>query len=122
VESGQVNVLAAEGANDGDSVTIDIAYTVGEEVFNETVQVNIVTEKGVLQGQVLDASDETPIEGATVNIYSGDTVIKTIETDENGQYETEIEVGSYTVQGTHDEYLPDEEAVEIEEGETATQD
>lgn len=121
-EADHVNVTALDEASDGDTVEVAIEYIAGGAVHTADVTVNVVIAKGILNGQVLDASDDTPIEGATVYVYDGNTVIEEIVTDADGNYETEINVGTYTVQGTHEAYLPDEEVVDIEEGEVATQD
>lgn len=118
----QVNVIASENAQDGDEVTIDITFQAGENTHTATVTVKIGTAKGILTGKVIDASDDSPIEGATVQVLDGDQVIATITSNAEGNYETELPIGSYVVRGTHNDYLPDQEQVTIEEGETATHD
>lgn len=71
-------------------------------------------DTGTIAGIVTDDSTGDPIEGATVDAGEFDTT-----TDENGEYEIEIEPGEYTVQVAADGYVTQTTDVTVETDATA---
>ncbi|MGY3715109.1 carboxypeptidase regulatory-like domain-containing protein [Sutcliffiella cohnii] len=66
------------------------------ETINRTFQLS-TDRAGLVKGTVLHGQDETPIEGATITIMG--TPITTM-TDENGEYEVDVPVGTYSVRAS----------------------
>ena len=76
---------------------------------------------GIIDGTVCLASNhETPVSGATVNVYSGDTadLIGTATTDENGQYSFTIPAGTYKLEVKKNGYVDFSAFVDVVDGET----
>jgi len=64
----------------------------------------VVIEFASITGTVKDLSGN-PISGATIKLYDDDTVLKSVTTDENGEYEiSQIETGTYDIEGMKSGY------------------
>jgi len=64
----------------------------------------VVIEFASITGTVKD-SEGSPINGAIVELYDGDKVLKSVTTDQNGEYEiSEIETGTYDIEGMKSGY------------------
>src|SRR5699024_8475617 len=75
-----------------------------------------------LDGQVFDAITDEPIAGATVKIQVENGENKTLVANDNGEYETDITIGTHTVTASADGYLAESETVTIVPDETTTSD
>ena len=61
-----------------------------------------------LSGTVTSSDTNLPIEGATVTLEAGGTVITTMVTDANGEYSNnKVPIGQYTIETTADKYADD---------------
>ena len=67
-------------------------------------------ETGYVQGLILEETTEKPIEGAIVSFVSNNEKesITTMTTDENGNYDYQLPIGSYTVSVSHEKYYSTE--------------
>ena len=67
-------------------------------------------ETGYAQGLILEEITEKPIEGAVVSFVSNNEKesITTVTTDENGNYDYQLPIGSYTVSVSHEKYYSTE--------------
>ena len=64
----------------------------------------LVIEFASITGTVKD-SNGNPISGATVKLYDEDTILKTVQTDSNGEYViSEIAIGTYDIEGLKSNY------------------
>lgn len=98
--SGATPILFGEGAG---------SYRLMEEV-----------PTGVISGKVAMASDRsTPISGATIDIYLGDTLFDSITADSDGQYELELPFGGCTVQISANGYIGFVAYTEVRAGQTS---
>lgn len=73
-------------------------------------------ETGYTQGLILEETTEKPIEGAVVSFVSNNEKesITTVTTDENGNYDYQLPIGSYTVSVRHEKYYSTEiEIIEV---------
>ncbi|MEO6571906.1 MAG: DNRLRE domain-containing protein, partial [Ilumatobacteraceae bacterium] len=87
---------------------------------NESVVLDVVLADAptILEGEVLDASTDQPILGATVTFAGGTTT-----TDDNGFYKfVDVEPDTYTVTASAPGYLPLTEPVLVDKGFAATLD
>jgi PKD repeat protein len=80
-------------------VTADDWQTTDYEI--ETI---VVIEYASITGTVKDQNGN-PINGATIKLYDGETVLKSVTTDENGEYQiSEVETGFYDIEGMKSGY------------------
>ncbi|HSX26867.1 MAG TPA: carboxypeptidase regulatory-like domain-containing protein [Chlamydiales bacterium] len=94
-----VVVASAEGYQ---TEAVGAAVTSG---MTTTVAFVLAQPVGTIAGTVRDAVTLRPISGATINIFSGVTLITSLLTDPNGQYEVpEFAPGNYTVSATANGY------------------
>ncbi|MDL4838927.1 carboxypeptidase regulatory-like domain-containing protein [Aquibacillus rhizosphaerae] len=123
-DSGQVYVVAAESAQDGDRETITISYNVHDKVVKDTITVNIVDnrEKGTLVGKVIDAVSTESIQGASVKVYNGSRLVSDIKTQEDGTYETSLVPDTYKIKVTNPGYITDTSNVTVTATNTTTYD
>lgn len=57
------------------------------------------TEKGTLTGKVCQAADRsTPVAEASIRIFEGDTLVRTLQADETGNYTVELPAGDYKIE------------------------
>ncbi|WP_054754478.1 carboxypeptidase regulatory-like domain-containing protein [Piscibacillus salipiscarius] len=85
------------------------------EVYNETFTIQS-NDIGTLSGQILDGETEEPISGATVNILGTPA---SVETDENGEFELTLPIGSYDLQVMAEGYMTTTETnIDIKHNET----
>ena len=117
-----LEVHATNAAEAGDEVTVTAIYDVNGEEVTTSLTVTITEYQGTLKGQVFDADTEDTIEGATVEITAEDGSIITVQTNSNGEYETDIAVGTHVVKATADGYIAESETVNITADETTTSD
>jgi PKD repeat protein len=74
------------------------------QTFDYEIEYIVVIEFASITGNVKD-SEGSPISGATIKLYDDDTVLKTVTTDENGEYEiSDIETGTYDIEGMKSSY------------------
>lgn len=117
-----LEVHATDAAEAGDEITVTAVYDVNGEEVTTSITVTITEYQGTLKGQVFDAITEETIEGATVEITAEDGSNITVQTNSNGEYETDISAGTHVVKATADGYIAESETVNITADETTTSD
>jgi PKD repeat protein len=83
------------------------------QTFDYEIEYIFVIEFASITGIVKD-SEGSAISGATIKLYDDDTVLKSVTTDENGEYEiSEIETGTYDIEGMKSGYDNNKKTGEI---------
>lgn len=120
----KANVIAAEHAQDGDVATITITYKAQGREFTDEVSVQVVDgrERGTLVGKVVDAVNADPLKGAAVKIYTGDHLVKDIQTKEDGTYDASLVPGTYKMVVSYPDYITETSNVTIHAANTTTYD
>ena len=76
-----------------------------------------------LQGHVIDAADGSPIAGATVVVLEGSSLVRSLRTDANGFYRTQVPLGQYTIRAASGGYTTGSALVALDtENATCVQD
>ena len=76
-------------------------------------------KSGTLSGKVCKASDRiTPISGAVISVYQDSELIKTLTSNESGNYSIVLPVGDYKVKITAEGYMDFEAYAKIKKDET----
>jgi len=111
--------LAHEFSSEGTfQVGLEIVDDTGETASTSTDV--LISERGSLAGEVVD-EDGDAVSDATVTIRDGNVVIATAETDSEGTYDVDVQTGTFTVEITSEEYIPDiTSGVEIRPNETTS--
>lgn len=119
-----VEVSAAANAQDGDEESVTITYKSAGKEFRDVVTVKVVDkrERGKLVGQVVDAVELSPIKEASVAIYNGDRLVKTMKTEEDGTYSIDLVPATYKVVVSSPSYITDSSNVQITAANTTTYD
>jgi subtilisin family serine protease len=113
----QYQNIADDGRERGNSATIGIEnhtgtdalqYSFGEAVLSGSSKfaVNAPTfailyqlpPSGFFEGTVTDANDGLALSGATVKVIQGGTEIRSLTTDDQGFYRTQVPLGTYTLE------------------------
>jgi len=107
------------GVQAGTSV---IKFTGDNLVADKTVSVTVnevAAANGKVSGKVSYADrPEVGISGAEVKFIKNGTVIKSVLTDDNGQYNEELQAGSYRITASYRDYSEGQVSVEITENNT----
>jgi len=82
---------------------------------NTTVTVEVIVLDGIIVGQVVDATNGTPIAGANVTVVE---LNQTAITDENGTFTFTVPPGTYTLTATAEGYQENSTTVRVGENET----
>jgi len=93
-----------------------------EDQETEDIDFELESWKGDIVGTVTDI-DDNPIEDALVTIYEGEDEVANNTTDEDGNYEIELEPSTYDVTASHEDYKNHEkEDIKVNISETTTVD
>ena len=137
MENGQILMqyrdIGDAGAEQGDSATVGIEDETGriglQYSFNTPTLRNdrairyVLPPSGFVQGVVRNANDQLPLAGATVRALQGDSVVRQATTGENGQYRLQLPLGTYTLEASAPNYLPETAPVTLSEsGQEVTRD
>lgn len=86
-----------------------------------TVNFSLGTTAGNIAGRVVDSSTDQAISGATVQLLSEGSVIRTTETNSNGNYSfSVIAVGTYSVKAIKNGYKSKEKSASVSSDQTTT--
>ncbi len=101
------------------AVTLTVRDPSGN-VGSDVARVTVLPTTGTIQGVVKDESG-TPVEGATVRLMRGSTETASGTTAANGSFRfSDVEPGSYTVEGAAVGFRTDAKAVTVFAGQTST--
>jgi subtilisin family serine protease len=126
-ENGQILTqyqnIADDGRERGNDATIGIEnhdgtdalqYSFGEAVLSGSSKFSVnaptfailyqLPPNGFFEGTVTDANDGLALGGATVKVIQGGTEIRTLTTDEDGFYRTQVPLGTYTIEASKTNY------------------
>jgi 5-hydroxyisourate hydrolase-like protein (transthyretin family) len=93
------------------------AYVDIEEGVDQVFERQLIIDEdvtglsGTVQGYITDSTTGNPIENVSIDIFSGmrnlneDDFLKTVTTGSTGEYQLELESGSYTAKITKDGYI-----------------
>ncbi len=136
-ENGQILTqyrnIAADGREQGNSATLGIENQAGTVAFQYSFNEAVVGSptfavlyrlppSGFVQGTVTDANDNLAVAGATVKAIQNGNVVRQTTTDAAGFYRMQLVLGTYTVEGSANNYSTESAEVTLDEdGEVVTQ-
>ena len=119
----------------GDSATIGIENATGDDGLQYSFNAPVVADggstavtyslppSGFIQGTVTDRNDHLALAGASVAIAQGGSTIRTLTTNDAGQYRTQLPLGKYTLTASKDNYVTATANVKLKtENQTVTHD
>jgi len=115
------SVTTTSASDSGLSASTSYCYTVSaydaagnesgksSKVCATTLSIPVTTSpsQGTISGSVKDAVTRSPLQGASINVYSGSSIISSGATDSNGVYSFSVPAGSgYRVEFSKTGYIP----------------
>ncbi len=119
------NTTAAPGTAPGTYyLPINATDILGNSNTTETFAITITAPPtGTVAGTITKACDDTGLEGVTVNLTQGSTVIASTTTDSTGNFTfSDVDPGDYSVNASKERYWENATAVTVTGGATATAD
>jgi subtilisin family serine protease len=137
----QYQNIADDGRERGNDATIGIEnhtgtdalqYSFGEAVLSGSSKFSVnaptfailyqLPPSGFFEGTVTDANDGLALSGATVKVIQGGTAIRTLTTDDQGFYRTQVPLGTYTIEASKTNYgTQSRESTLDQDGETVVE-
>ena len=104
--------------------TVALQYSFNTAVLSDTQSIRFVPPpSGTVAGTVTDANDGQPVEGASVRILNGSTVVGTGTTAADGTYSMRLLLGTYTVEISKTNYVTNTGSVTLSSnGQVVTRD
>jgi Malectin domain/Carboxypeptidase regulatory-like domain/Viral BACON domain len=124
--------LANDGREQGNSATVGIEdhngavalqYSFNTATLSDTQSIRFrPPPSAVVTGTVTDFNDGQPVEGATIQVFSGEDVIAVLDTGPDGTYSARLVLGTYRLEASKQHYVSQSASVTLDDpNETVTQ-
>jgi len=99
-----------------DGETFETTFTLSD--CKKTVVILASQQESQIKGSVVDILSDAPLSGATIEIFEGTTLIRTVTTGEDGSFIIPVDNGNYTLKVSKDGYVSIENNFDVKAGET----